>query len=228
MMEVTDFINPTVLESNHWVYPALQWKFPPEYRWDYVKKVETMLLDLVGKELGWNNIEVTEGYCPSHDATAMTPSGVIKIEVKTTDKEKIFIEGGRIDKGVSGLSATEADVYVILSRNMEPDASGNLNYSGKVRIVFTNKLVELYLSQADTCEFSYKPSENGPISTGINVSQFDLPHIWIGDVYCIVEDGYTRYKLSKWKRQYREPGKARAQFYNQLPKILEENTSNES
>ena len=214
-----------LMSSKHWIVPMAQWKYPDaDKRWLYVKKCEEDVLKLASTILNWSQFTLTEGFCPSHDADVITADGKIRVEVKTTDRDKIFIECGREKDGVletSGLVATTADAYIILSRHMVT-TNESIHYVGKLRLIFTRDLQDLYARLAEAGrEVRYPAGLYGPASFGIKFDPHELPHIWLGDLSCVVEHGITRYKISALRSQYKQQGRALKEFYQQLPKKVD-------
>jgi hypothetical protein len=190
--------------------------------WKYVNRFEKALMSLVLTSIGGTILAQSEGYEPGYDLIIETDEGVQKVEVKSTERHHIFIEGGRYDMTASGLSLTESDVYLILSRDTKTHPDGTQTHTGKVRISFTYQLVEEYMRLAQHSELALRPNAHGPGSRGVKMDpKKDLPHIWIGDVACKVDEfGNTMYDLSKFIREPFMDLQARKE-YNQGVRLME-------
>jgi hypothetical protein len=213
--ELPGKINDMMMLIDPWFSPWLMMHLPRDARWDYVKRFEVRLTGLILTSLGGNILEVTEGNHPGYDLIIGTDEGIQHVEIKSTERHEIFIEGGRYDMSQSGLSATESDVYFIISRDMQQHPDGTFTMIGKVRAVFTYLLVKEYMRIAPHSEIVFLPDANGPGSRGIklNIKKEDIPHVWIGDVECKVDQfGHTMYNLERFIRQPQVAHQARAQF----------------
>lgn len=210
------------LYESEFFLPYMMMHLPYETRWKYVKRFEEALATLVLTRLGGSILGLTEGNVPGYDIMIETDEGVQKVEIKSTEKHRIFIEGGRYDMTASGLSLTESDVYLILSRDMKINPDGTFDYIGKVRICFTYLLVREYQRIAEHSEMAFRPDAFGPGSRGVKMDpKKDLPHIWIGDVACEVDQfGNTVYDLSKFIREPAIALQARKE-YNQGVRLME-------
>jgi hypothetical protein len=207
--------------TSHYLYespcflPYMMMHLPREQRWVYVKRFEVALATLVCSAIGGKILAVSEGNEPGYDLIIETDEGVQKTEIKSTEKHAIFIEGGRYDMSASGLSLTESDIYLIVSRDQQMHPDGTFSYVGKVRAVFTYQLVEEYMRIAGHSERVFLPDANGPGSRGVkmDMKKEDIPHVWIGDIACKVDQyGNTVYDTSAFVRQPATENQARAQF----------------
>ena len=215
-MEIIDWSEydiPSIMDHPTVVVPRFQAQLPGDLKWQYTKKVERMLLTLVSNKMGWTNIQLTEGFNSLYDATVDTKHGPLKIEIKCTDREDIFVETGDRRRGNTGLRVSQADVYLIMSRELRTSkVTGELGYLGKVRLCFVNDLQRAYMDMMEAGKQVELPEYLGYGSIGIYFTSFQLPHIWIGDVKGQARGELTSYRLHKWENVYSDQTRSQREF----------------
>jgi len=212
-----NFNIPAIMDHPYKIVPIFQAQLPGDLKWQYTKKVEKLLLELVATKLGWTNIQLTEGFNSLYDATVDTQHGLLKVEVKCTDREDIFVETGDRRRGNTGLRTSQADVYLIMSRELVTDRhTGKFGYVGKVRLCFVNDLQGAYMDLMEKGRQKELPEYIGYGSIGIYFTKWELPHIWIGDVKGYAEDELTSYNLNGWKAEYGDPTRSKREFDNRM------------
>lgn len=182
--------------------PELMYKLPPEERWDYVQEFEIAISRKVLEVLGGEWIAQTAGFDPTKDITwCTTTEGMVDVEIKTSTNRSGTIEVGRFDRIQSGLSATEAHIYLHLSTD-KPYSEGEFGRGRKikVRIYASARLVAEYeKSQGTWIRTAAKPDDHGPGMVGFHVDSRDVFHCWVGDLKgWINDDAQVEYHLDEW------------------------------
>lgn len=182
--------------------PELMWKLPASERWEYSNAFETVASLKILEQLNGTLDAQTVGFDPTKDATWITPWGKVDVEIKTTSHHPSFFEVGRYNMEASGLSATEANIYLHFSVDDPTHAivCGNRHRKIKVRIYPTYQLIEEYIRiQDSTREKTYPPKGFSPGARGVIVDTFNQLHCWVGDIYGYVNDNcQIEYHMDNW------------------------------
>jgi len=149
---------------------------------DLTEKAERKITEMVFGTID----HVTKGNSPGYDVQAMG----LKIEVKFTNSNTIFIETSRFDGTPSGLSVTQADYYLVVH-------TGYFNKKiGKVKLI---KTLDLHnLNKSMVCkEKVYKPwAQGSPGARGFVIDRELKNDGWVGNIN--FNEEHNAFDLSKW------------------------------
>jgi len=149
--------------------------------YDLSEKAERKIAEMVFGSVD----HVTKGNQPGYDVQAMG----LKIEVKFTNSNTIFIETSRYDGTPSGLSVTEADYYLVVH-------TGYFNKKiGKVKLIKTADLHDLNKSMVCPTK-SYEPYLGSPGSRGFVINKELKNDGWVGNINFDVDK--NAFDLSRW------------------------------
>jgi hypothetical protein len=191
------------------VKPKLLWSLPSTERWAYVERSEFILIDLIKDELRIKPIHITQGFDPSHDARVDVPDEecTVDLEIKFTQSHNFFVECAYGNGVESGLLASKADFYVVVSRDLQKRDGQHI---GKVRLYPHWRLVEYGNHKIDKFGIkAFEASEMSPGSQGFYVNSYDIDtfygdrnaHIWVGDVDSYIDqDDNVTYDLNGFIR----------------------------
>lgn len=179
-----------------WSYPSLMWRAPGQMKYDHADHSERQIATLIAERLKWEVVSFSTGFNPEYDFILRDSEGELqKCELKMTERHECGVELGRPDGTQSGLSATAADLYFIVTRDCVEANGAISHYKGKLRCCTPALLAD---ASAATKLKSSLGNADGPGSVYFKLDPNHQRVAWLGDVDCVVEDGLTKYNLTEF------------------------------